>query len=201
MKRILPVLQLIAGLMLVILIVNDFTEAFIENYIGWEKIKIPIPYSEGGWDLKYWLMDHPGRDSAIPSFFSIYQAVFMATGLVLMLSALFSRMGSKLILAIVAGLGLSAAVVLIFPDMNEIFAQTPKPFMWAQILAAGSLSPVLISKSNNLNVKKSGIFIGLLLSAVLVIALLIHSPVTLLYALWPLLGLLFLFINQRKLST
>ena len=105
MKRLFYPIQILTGLLLVVLIVNDFVPLLVEYLTNFSGFKLPIEFSPGGWEIKFWMIDHQ-------PVFALYQVLFMATGLVLIFSALFRRMPTKLAIGVVGGLIGSAVFVL-----------------------------------------------------------------------------------------
>lgn len=193
MKKVYPIVQILTGVLLVILIVNDFVPLLIEYLTGTTDFKLPIEFSPGGWKVKYWLIDHqPG--------FSLYQIFFMGAGFLLIFSAAFRFLPSKINLAIVAGLILSALFVFLFPHVDYLVEQTPRPFMTAQIAAGLILLPAALKKQNIQRTAHVAILIAAVLCALLLALCLIKSIVTLKFAIWPILGITFLLLLKNKNS-
>lgn len=193
MKKIRPIVQILVGTLLVILVVNDFFALLIEYLTNVSDLKLPIEWSKEGWKLKFWMIDHP-------PVFAIYQAMFMGTGFLMIFSALFDWLPSKVNLGISAGLVLSALLVLMFPKLHYITQETPKPFMWAQLVSGTLLLLAAIKTLNNQHLQRFSILTSAVLCTMLLIATLIHSPVTLLYGVFPIAGTIYLVLTQNKIS-
>lgn len=115
-------------MLMVVLVTNDFIEVLMEFVFGAEGVRLPIEFSDKGWDVKYWLMDHdPG--------FSLYQILFMGLGLLLIFGQAFEWLEKTGKLIASGILIVPALFVLLFPDTHFLIQQTPAPFMIAQLCA------------------------------------------------------------------
>ena len=198
MKSAIPILRIITGSLLVILIINDFVPLLVEYLTGTGGVMLPIEFSPGGWKVKWWMIDHQ------PAF-SLYQIFFMGTGMALLFSGLFRYLPSKLNLGIIAGLVLSGVLVILWVLLMEeppyLIAQTPRPFMWAQIAAGLFLLPAALKKQNINKVARVATLIAAVLCALLLALCLIKSIVTLWFAIWPIIGVTILLLLQRTSKT
>lgn len=193
MKRLIPIIQILTGTLLVILIVNDFVELLFEFVFDVEKLRAPIEWSAGGWKLKFWMIDHQ------PAF-SLYQGFFMGTGFLLIFTALFRFLPNKVNLGIASGLVLSGIFVLLFPSAGYILEQTPRIFMWIQIFAGIPLVYAALNSQNNQLVRTVGLYIAAFILAILLIATLATSIVTLIYGILPIIGIIFLLLTHKRSS-
>ena len=186
-----PIIQILTGALLILLVTNDFLELLIEYLFGASEIKAPITFSPGGWEVKYWMMDHA------PAF-DIYQFLFMATGFVLVFAAMFQFFPRKMNMGIVGGLLFSALLVLLFPTLHYITEQTPKTFMFAQLAAGRALVPAMRVKKAAIQTSDIATYIATALVLVLVGVCLLKSTITLRFAIFPLIGVIYLLISNRK---
>lgn len=194
MKKLYTLIQILTGTLFVILIVNDFVPLLIEELGGPSGITLPIKFSPGGWKVKFFMIDHP-------PLFALYQIAFFATGLVLVMSAIFPLLPSKINLGITSGLILSALFVLIFPHTAYLIEQTPPPFMWAQIVAGAALLPGALKKQNINRIAQVSIIVAAVLATLLLALCLIKSIITLKFAIWLVLGVSILLLLKKRIVT
>lgn len=194
MKKLNNIILILVGIFLAVLILNDFVPLLVEYVFGVADFKLPIKFSPGGWKVKYWLMDHdPG--------FEIYQILYLSTGFLLIFSGLFQYLGKMARWSIIGGLIGSALFVFLFNDIHYLVQQTPAEFMIAQIVAGIFLIPATLHTEWLSKVRDFGLYFAAFLVVLFTIVALIKTPVTLIFMIWPLLGIIFLFIQKKRLTS
>ncbi len=176
MKHLYNIALILAGALLATLVINDFAELLIEYLFNLEGKKLPIEFSKGGWKLKFWLIDHP------PAF-DVYQILYFAGGFVLIMSGLFPYLPKWAKMGAVAGLIGSALLVLLFPHLHYLTENTPKPFMYAQLVAGLALLPIVLNPKNISTVRLVAMYIAGALATLLLAVAVAVTPVTLWFAL------------------
>ncbi|MEM7039922.1 MAG: hypothetical protein AAF570_23315, partial [Bacteroidota bacterium] len=173
-------------------VTNDFIALLMEFLFGLDGFKLPITWSPGGWEFKFWMIDHP------PAF-AIYQILFMGTGFVLLLSGLFDIVRNvRVQQALVAGMLLSALLVLVAPNLHDLMKQTPPAFMIAQLLAGIALVPALLGSSQRAMVTRIAIYVAAVICLTIVVICALKSTITLRYVLLPLAGVVYLLVSKQQ---
>lgn len=194
LKKIYPIIQIITGTLLLVLVVNDFVELLFEFVFDVEKLKLPIEWSAGGWKVKFWMFDHQ------PAWY-LFQGAIMVSGFVLIFSALFKYLPKTLNLGVVGGLIVSALFVLLFPSVAYLVEQTPKEFMWYQLIAGGILLPAALKSQNIKHVQTVGLYIAAFIMSIFLIVTLATSVVTLIYGILPVIGVSFLLLTKKQFAS
>lgn len=187
-------MQFITGILLVILVVNDHLELLFEFFFNQENLKVPIEWSNKGWEFKWWMMDHQ------PAWY-IFQGSIMASGFILIITALFGFLPKWTHLGIVGGLLVSALFVLLFPSVAYLIEQTPKEFMWYQLAAGIILLPAALKSQNIKLIQSVGLYIAAFIMAIFLIVTLATSIVTLIYGILPVIGVTFLLITKKQFAS
>ncbi len=199
LKKLYPIIQIITGTLLVILVVNDFVELLFEFLFDVEKLKVPIEWSNGGWKAKYWMFDNP--DGWSLRVWNLWQGAIMISGFILIFTGLFRYLPRWTHLGIVGGLLISAVFVLLFPSVAYLVEQTPKDFMWYQIIAGLILLPAALKNQNIKLIQTVGLYIATFIMAIFLIVTLATSIVTLIYGILPIIGVSFLLLTKKQFAS
>ncbi len=191
LRKLYPLIQLITGTLLVILVVNDFVELLLEYVFNVEKLKVPIEWSSRGWKVKYWMFDHQ------PAWY-LFQGTLMVSGFILIFTALFIPLPRNINLGIVGSLLVSALFVLLFPSITYLIDQTPREFMWYQIIAAIVVLPAALSRQYIKRIQTVGLYIAAFVMSIFLVVTLTTSIVTLIYGILPIVGILFLILTKKQ---
>ena len=194
LKKIYPFIQILTGTLMVVLVVNDFVELLFEFVFDVEKLKVPIEWSAGGWKFKFWMFDHQ------PAWY-IWQGMIFISGFVLIFSGFFKFLPRTVNLGIVGGLIVTALFVLLFPTVAYLVEQTPKEFMWYQLIAGAILVPGALKSQNIKHVQTVGLYIAAFIMAAFLVVTLATSIVTLIYGILPVIGVLFLLLTKKQFAS
>ena len=201
MPKLRPILLFLTGTLITLFVTNDHLELLFEFLFGWEKFKLPIEISPGGWKVKFWLMDH--ELFGLFNYFALFQVLMMGTGFTMIFLGLFHFIPPKLQWGTLAGLILSALWVLsgvltINEDIDFFLGETPRPFMIAQLISAAALIPSVLHPRNTSKTIRLSLYIGTGLILLVAVTSLVSTPVTLKYIVFPLLGSITLIIIYKK---
>ena len=104
-------------------------------------------------------------------------------------------------LGVVIGLLVSALFVLLFPTVAYLVEQTPKEFMYYQLIAALILLPGALNSQNIKRVQTVGLYIAAFIMTAFLVVTLATSIVTLIYGILPVIGVLFLLLTKKQFAS